>query len=305
VPKSYFSCIIQYIYSDHFYIQKQEPEFYIKLLIYADYFMLPRLIDICSSYLKGFVNHKTALNLYLLAHAHNADQLEGFCVNYIAMHEQEIMESRQFRLFKRKAQDSLYKRLLDSLQQEKLESFVQICINNYLVNRSGKGSRYPAFNRSRAFDGEIDIEPMLQVSQYIYLEEHQRLETYDLSASCKRDQTIPISDGPKSHPRSMWPLQEESKGPLKEPFCFNEEEDEQTLARLIEQSIKENINPNQLSPLAQRRRTKTHAMSLRPRLGSGSLNGKKKERKPLQAIKQARARGEVSSEEELSEEETM
>ena len=73
VPKSYFSCIIQYIYSDHFYIQRQEPEFYVKLLIFADYFMLPRLIDICASYLKGFVNLKTVLNLYLLAHAHNAE----------------------------------------------------------------------------------------------------------------------------------------------------------------------------------------------------------------------------------------
>jgi hypothetical protein len=47
VPKLYFSCIIQYIYSDHFYIPKQDPEFFIKLMVYADYFMLPRLVDIC------------------------------------------------------------------------------------------------------------------------------------------------------------------------------------------------------------------------------------------------------------------
>lgn len=61
VPKSFFTCIIQYIYSDHFYIQKEEAEFFIKLLIYADYFMLPRLVNICSSYLKQFVNIKTVL----------------------------------------------------------------------------------------------------------------------------------------------------------------------------------------------------------------------------------------------------
>jgi hypothetical protein len=101
VPKIYFSCIIQYIYSDHFYIQKQDPEFFIKLLIFADYFMLPRLIDICSSYLKQYVNCKTVLKLYLLAHAHNANQLESFCINYIAMNEVEILESRLFRSFKR------------------------------------------------------------------------------------------------------------------------------------------------------------------------------------------------------------
>lgn len=52
VPKIFFTCIIQYIYSDHFYIQKEEAEFFIRLMIFADYFMLPRLVDICSSYLK-------------------------------------------------------------------------------------------------------------------------------------------------------------------------------------------------------------------------------------------------------------
>jgi hypothetical protein len=45
-------------------------------MIYADYFALPRLVDICSSYLKPFVNSKTVLQILLLAHAHNANQLE-------------------------------------------------------------------------------------------------------------------------------------------------------------------------------------------------------------------------------------
>ena len=72
VPKLYFSCIIQYIYSDHFYISKQDAEFFLKLMIYADYFMLPRLVDICESYLKSYVSSTTVLNLLLLAHAHNA-----------------------------------------------------------------------------------------------------------------------------------------------------------------------------------------------------------------------------------------
>ena len=101
VPKLYFSCIIQYIYSDHFYIQKHEPEFYVKLMIYADYFMLPRLIDICSSYLKSYVNVKTVLQLMLVAHAHNAEQLEQYCIHFIALNEKEIIESRAFRHFKR------------------------------------------------------------------------------------------------------------------------------------------------------------------------------------------------------------
>ena len=101
VPKSFFTCIIQYIYSDHFYIQKEDAEFFIKLLIYADYFMLPRLVDICSSYLKAYVNVRTVLQIMLIAHAHNAEQLEQYCVNFFALHEQDIMESRTWRHFKR------------------------------------------------------------------------------------------------------------------------------------------------------------------------------------------------------------
>lgn len=41
-------------------------------MIYADYFMLERLVDICSNYLQKFVNVKTVLSILLLAHAHNA-----------------------------------------------------------------------------------------------------------------------------------------------------------------------------------------------------------------------------------------
>ncbi len=56
--------------------------------------MLSRLVDICSSYLKQYVNIKSALQILLLAHAHNADQLETYCMNYIALNEKEILESR-------------------------------------------------------------------------------------------------------------------------------------------------------------------------------------------------------------------
>jgi len=35
--------------------------FFVKLLILADYFILPRLVDICSRYLKSYVSARTAL----------------------------------------------------------------------------------------------------------------------------------------------------------------------------------------------------------------------------------------------------
>ena len=131
VPKSYFSCIIQYMYSDLFYIGRQEVEFFLKLLIFADYYMLPRLVEICSSYLKGFITSKNALHILLIAHSHNAIQLEQFCINYIVSHESEILNSREFRSFKRRAQEGLLQAIEQSLLLEKQESYVQMCINNF------------------------------------------------------------------------------------------------------------------------------------------------------------------------------
>src|SRR3569833_486044 len=140
IPKSFFTCIIQYIYSDHFYIQKQEIEFFVKLLIYADYFMLNRLVDICSSYLKQYVTVKTVLQIMLIAHAHNADQLERFCINYATLHEKDIMESRSWRQFKRQAHESLVELVLTNIKKEREESYVQIAINQYVQKQSSKES---------------------------------------------------------------------------------------------------------------------------------------------------------------------
>jgi hypothetical protein len=43
VSKLYLAAIIQYLYSDNFIISEGTLPFYMNLMIYADYFMLPRL----------------------------------------------------------------------------------------------------------------------------------------------------------------------------------------------------------------------------------------------------------------------
>lgn len=75
--------------------------FFLRLLMLADYFMLPRLVDICTSHIKPFVTVKNVLNVLLVAHAHNADQLERYCLNFITLNENEILESRDWRSLKR------------------------------------------------------------------------------------------------------------------------------------------------------------------------------------------------------------
>jgi hypothetical protein len=107
-------------------------------MIFADYFMLPRLVEICSSYLKQFVNVKTVLQIMLLAHAHNAEQLERYCINFFALNEKEIVETRGWRHFKRQAQESLIQVFLQRIRDEQEESFVQIAIHNFITKHSKK-----------------------------------------------------------------------------------------------------------------------------------------------------------------------
>ncbi len=94
VPKIFFNTILEYMYSDHFHIQKHSIDFFVRLMIFADYFLLPRLVDICCRYLKPFVTINTAVILFLVAHSHNAEQLESYCINFIAMNEAEVLKTK-------------------------------------------------------------------------------------------------------------------------------------------------------------------------------------------------------------------
>ena len=116
----------------------------------------------------------------LISHAHNASQLEEYCINFIALNEKEILESRSFRHFKRQAQDTLFQLFMLRLQKEKEESYLQICISNSNKKDTKDAGKYPlknlAFN-----DDEIDLDELLNTSNYIYLEEHQKFDTYQHS----------------------------------------------------------------------------------------------------------------------------
>jgi BTB/POZ domain len=124
VPKLYFNCLLEYVYSDHFFIHKHSIEFFVKLLIFADYFMLPRLVDICSRYLQPFVTISTSVMLLLVAHSHNAEQLERYCVNFIAMNDKEVVRSRQYKLFRERAHPQLIEMIEQKIKKEVEENFI-------------------------------------------------------------------------------------------------------------------------------------------------------------------------------------
>lgn len=70
-------------------------------MIYADYFMITRLVQICSNYVKKFVTLHNVLSILLIAHAHNSGDLETFCINFICLNEAKILHSREWKKFKR------------------------------------------------------------------------------------------------------------------------------------------------------------------------------------------------------------
>jgi hypothetical protein len=47
IPKVFLAAVIQYLYSDNFIVADAGLTFYLNLMLYADYFMLPRLGEIC------------------------------------------------------------------------------------------------------------------------------------------------------------------------------------------------------------------------------------------------------------------
>lgn len=66
-------------------------------MIFADYFMISKLTNICSKYIKQFVTQKNALSVLLLSHAHNAPDLETFCLDFICLHENTLLPSKEWK----------------------------------------------------------------------------------------------------------------------------------------------------------------------------------------------------------------
>jgi hypothetical protein len=54
-------------------------------MIYADYFALTRLVDVCSKKISDCIRVKNVLPLYMIAQAHNAEKLETKCAQFIAI----------------------------------------------------------------------------------------------------------------------------------------------------------------------------------------------------------------------------
>jgi hypothetical protein len=80
-------------------------EFFLSLVIFSDYFLLNRMMQLSSNYVKKYLNKENVFNVLLVAHAHNAYELENYCLNYICLNE--LINSNQWNDFKKYASKDL------------------------------------------------------------------------------------------------------------------------------------------------------------------------------------------------------
>lgn len=106
--------------------------------------MIQRLNEICQSNLAHFVKPRNCLELYLVAKAHNAEQLEKFCLHFIAVNEEEISKSPMWKEFQKKcmiADEILDRSVLNELTANILfeleEDFGEISVQR-AIQKNGK-----------------------------------------------------------------------------------------------------------------------------------------------------------------------
>ena len=118
IPKQYFTAIIQFLYTDNFCQTECNLAYFLRLMIYADYFMLVRLSELCQQIIKQFVRPKNVMDLFLVAHAHNAAKLERFCIHFLTVNFIEVSKSFQWKDFAKRCQSYGRTCLLEKVQKE-------------------------------------------------------------------------------------------------------------------------------------------------------------------------------------------
>jgi hypothetical protein len=59
--------------------------------------------------------------MFLVAHSHNAEQLESYCVHFIAMNEAEVLKTRQFERFVEQAHEQRQLQIQEGANREEVD----------------------------------------------------------------------------------------------------------------------------------------------------------------------------------------
>jgi len=96
ISNFHFRAVLDFIYTDTIQTTEKNAEFLVRMLMCGDFFLLPRLVQLASIELKRYINDTNVIQILLIAHAHNAKDLERFCLFYIAYRPTDLMVRRDW-----------------------------------------------------------------------------------------------------------------------------------------------------------------------------------------------------------------
>lgn len=76
------------------------------------------------------------LGVLLIAHSHNAFELFRFCLNFLSLNEETILQSKEFSIFKKCIEPDLFAEIKAELQVFRNEFFVQHSIERFIRENS-------------------------------------------------------------------------------------------------------------------------------------------------------------------------
>ncbi len=115
---------------------------WLNFLIYADYFMLQRIIELCSEKIQACIRVKNVIPLYLIAQAHNAVQLETKCLQFIVVNEAAVYKNSAY-LKLAQQQPHLVQLIRENVELEMNEDYVCLSVKRFIQSHSK--STFPAF----------------------------------------------------------------------------------------------------------------------------------------------------------------
>lgn len=89
IPKRHFNAVLQYLYSDAFFISEHSLSNFCELLRWADYFLIERLKALAAFYAQQHLSLSNVLETLDMARRYNSQELEQYCLRFVATYPRD------------------------------------------------------------------------------------------------------------------------------------------------------------------------------------------------------------------------
>lgn len=104
---------------------------------FADFFLMPRLVQICAHYVKRLLTPQNVLAVMVLAHLHNSHDLLLFCCEFLIQNFKAIKASQEWMIFRTNVEPSIQRELMQEIIKYKEQDFfVQHSIEAFIRENS-------------------------------------------------------------------------------------------------------------------------------------------------------------------------